>query len=185
MSRTGQKKVAKKYKSKDETQYCIDGVLINEVLDNLSDKVEIIGAKVYVGLGYKKKKLAISNKLKRLGVQSIYANEPNKQAIVVFDATTKATIKRKCREVAREIIADVDKAYFKYLTVRGADGSGKFERTTKDIRPDDTDLRRKMIVLGLTEAEGKVNSLLAVLHAEAYKCKIDTVEVRTFICTKA
>lgn len=169
---------------KDETQFCIDGVLVSEVLEDLSDKVSIIGAKVVVGKGFSKHKVVIPNRLKRWGVQSLQEHEPAQEATLVFDSVSKSTILAKTRQVAHAIGADANKAYFRYLTVGIEGAAGKFVRCTKDMRPHDEDLRKKLVVLGLIEAQGEVKELIAVLHAKPYRCTIETVEVRTIICSR-
>jgi hypothetical protein len=182
--RTGAKKLADEKQGRTVTQYCIDGILVHEVLNQINSDIKIIGAQVMVGKGFSKHKVAISNRLKRLGVSSLRAHLPAQEASVVFDETTKEAIQKNIEGVAKEIGADPDKAYFKYITLDNGTCKGKFERTSKEIKPYDEDLRRKLIVLGLTDADGKVSSLIADLGAKKYECKIHFEEVRTIICSK-
>jgi hypothetical protein len=184
MPRTGSKKTRGVH-AKTETQYCIDGVLVHEILADLSDAVDIIGARVIIGSGIKKKNVVVPAKLKKLGVQSIRQSAPASQITMVFDKVSKSTIMRKVAAVAGAMGVDPEKAYFSYLTVKNSEASGRFTRCKKDLRPDETDLRKKATVLGLTDASGKIAQMLSVLHATPYQCRIDTVEVRTFICTKS
>lgn len=182
--RTGQLKLAKEKAGRDAIQYCIDGVLVKEVLETLPRDIIIIGAKVIVGKGFNKHKVPISNKLKKLGVMSLRENLPAKEATLVFDETNKTTILEKTKAVAEILGAEVEKAYFSYLTLSNKAGSGKFSRVNKDMRPDDTDLRKKLTVLGLDEATGDVQSLVRDLSAEAYQCNIQEVVVRSYTCKK-
>jgi hypothetical protein len=185
MPETGTKKLApKNMKNKTATQYCIDGYLVDEVLGQLNGKTKIIGAKVYLGKSFSKHKCTIPNALKKMGVHSLYEHTPAQEAIMVFDETTVKTIKDKVADVAKYIDADTEKAYFKYITLDNGQAKGKFERTTKEIKPYDEDLRKKLVVLGLTDAEGKVASLISDLGAKKYECKIEFEEVRTIRCAK-
>lgn len=183
--RVGAKKLApKSMKQKVATQFCIDGYLVDEVLNQIPSGVKIIGAKVYLGKSFSKKKCTIPNSLKKLGVQSLYEHVPAQEAIFVFDEIGKSTIKNRIEDVAKYIEADTSKAYFKYITLDNGECKGRFERTTKEIKPYDEDLRKKLVVLGLTDAEGKVTSLIHDLGAKKYECKIQMAEVRTIMCSK-
>ena len=177
------KKAAAK-KGRDATQFCIDGYLIEDVLKQLSDKVSIIGAKVVVGKAFSKKKIAIPNSLKAKGVMALTHNVPSKCAHMVFDRIKGSVILKKVREVAKEIDSDADQAYFQYLTLDNGKGAGKFERTTKEIKPYDEDLRRKLVVLGLVDAQGNVNSLIKSLGAKKYVCHITTEQKRVLMCSQ-
>lgn len=183
MPKTSEKLLAKEKRTKTATQFCIDGVLVDEVLKNLNG-VSIIGAKVYVGKAFSKHKCTIPNSLKKMGVQSMYEHVPAQEAIMVFDNTNKATILEKVAEVCKYIDGDKSKAYFKYLTVSNGESTGKFERCTKEIKPYDEDLRRKLVVLGLTDGDGKISSLIATLGAKKYECQITMEEKRVIICSK-
>jgi hypothetical protein len=184
-ARVGAKKLApKSMKNKTATQFCIDGHLVDEVLKQLPGDVKIIGAKVYVGKSFSKHKCTIPNSLKKMGVQSLYEHIPAQEAMLVFDETNKTHIREKVADVAKYIDGDASKAHFKYLTLDNGAAKGKFERTTKEIKPYDEDLRRKLVVLGLTDAEGKINTLISDLGAKKYECKIQIEEVKTVMCAK-
>ncbi|MHA2047111.1 MAG: hypothetical protein ACW99G_20155 [Candidatus Thorarchaeota archaeon] len=185
MGRTGAKKlVPKSMKNKVATQFCIDGYLVNDVLNQVPGDVTINGAKVYVGKSFSKSKQSIPTSLKKMGVQSLYEHVPAQEAILVFDEVNKKTIKTKVADVCKYIDGDPDKAYFKYIVLDNGESKGKFERCTKEIKPYDEDLRKKLVVLGLTDAEGKVQSLIRDLGAKKYECKIQVEEVRTITCSK-
>ena len=181
-SRTGTKKVAKK--NVDKTQYCIDGVLVDEVLDALPKSVEIIGAQLDINHYSNRKRLPIPNKLKRLGMSMYSQREVDFRGAITFDKTTPQTIKRNMRLICKTIGADPSKVAFKYLTLRTGKSAGKFTRSKKDITPSDNDLRKKTNVLGLTDAQGDVSSLIKAVSAEAYVCNVQTVETRVMICNK-
>jgi hypothetical protein len=183
MGRTGAKKLAKKVV--DKTQYCIDGVLVNEVLDGLPTKgVKIIGATVDINHYSQRKRLPIPNKLKRLGLSLYSQREVDVRAAITFDETTADVIKRNVRLICNALGADPAKATFHYLTLQNGTSAGKFIRTKKDITPSDNDLRKKTNVLGLVDAQGDVASLIRGVSADAYTCNIQTVETRVVICNK-
>lgn len=185
MGATGTKKLPpKNMKTKTATQYCIDGFLVDEVLDNLPTGIKIIGAKVTVGKAFSKHRIVTPNKLKALGVTTLQEHRPAKEAHLVFDECKAKTIRENVKEVARIIDGDATRASFLYLTVTNGKATGKFQKTTKEIRPDETDMRRKLIVLGLTDADGKITSLVSDLSAKKYECRIQMTEVRTIICSK-
>jgi hypothetical protein len=185
MPLAGTKKLApKSMKNKVATQFCIDGFLVNDVLRQIPNDVKIIGAKVYVGKSFSKKKQNIPTSLKKMGVISLYEHIPAQEAILVFDETTKKTILEKVADVCKFIDGDPAKAYVKYITLDNGASVGKFERCTKEIKPYDEDLRKKLVVLGLTDAEGKIQTLIRDLGAKKYECKIQMTEVRTIMCSQ-
>lgn len=184
MPTTGQKK---HYKGNGKTgrtltQFCIDGFLVEEVLKSLPKSITIFGAKVVVGKGFSKHKTKIPNRLRKFGVSQLNIHEPAYEAYLVFDQVAKSTITKCIKQVSEALELDSTGAYFKYLTLSNGKASGKFERTTKEIRPDETDLRRKLTVLGLTDADGRIQSLISTLSAKKYECKIQDTSIRTVIC---
>lgn len=180
---TGTKKVAKK--EVDKTQYCIDGVLIDEVLDSLPKKgITIIGAGIHINHYSNRKRMPIPNKLKRLGVSLLSTRELDVRGAMVFDKTTPVIIKRNVRLACQLLGTTIEKASFEYLTIENGKSTGKFKRTKKDIIPSDNDLRKKTNVLGLIDAQGDVAGLIKSVSADAYKCNIQTIETRVMICTK-
>ncbi len=165
------------------TQFCIDGYLVDEVLKGIPKDVIIFGAKVVVGKGFSKHKTRIPNRLRKFGVTQLNMHEPAYEAFLVFDQVVRSTIVSSIKSVSEALELEVGGAYFKYLTLSNGEGTGKFERVTKEIRPDETDLRKKLTVLGLTDAEGKIQSLIGELSAKKYECKIQEVTTRTVICS--
>jgi hypothetical protein len=178
------KLLAKEKRTKTATQFCIDGYLVDEVLKGLNGGIEIIGAKVFLGKAFSKHKIPIPNALKRMGVQSLREHRPDQEAMLVFDKTNKKSILEKVADVAKYIDTDAANAYFKYITLSNGHATGKFERTTKEIKPYDEDLRRKLTVLGLTDADGKISTLIQQLGAKKFECQISTEERRVIVCSK-
>ncbi len=180
MPRTGTRRLAQ---GRDITQYCIDGYLVDEVLDSLPRDVKIIGAKVRIGQSYSKHKKAVPSRLKKLGVWSLHEHKPAKEAILVFDETTKRIIKANVAKACEAIGETTDKAYFMYITLNTGTTTGKFVHTTKDKNPDDSDLRKKVRVLGLEDTDGNARALITALSAKKYTCRVETQTVRTIVCT--
>lgn len=165
------------------TQFCIDGYLVEEVLGMLPKNIKIFGAKVVVGTGFSKHKTQIPNRLKKFGLQSLRTHIPSYEGDLVFDEVSRKSIKDSIKGVCEALNLKEEKAYFKYITLSNGTANGKFERTTKEIRPDETDMRKKLTVLGLTDAEGKIQGLVADISAKKYHCKIQEVTSRTVICS--
>jgi hypothetical protein len=184
MPKTGPLKIAPKNMRRNELQFCIDGVLIDEVLDLIPKGVTILGASVIVGKGYNKQRVVVPTKLKKLGVQSMRQTLPEQEASIVFDQVKPETIKSNVKVVADLLGTEYASAYFKYMVLSNGSGSGKFERTTKQMNSDDKDLRRKKKVLALTWGQARVQSLLADINAEKYRCSIEEVVIRTVVCSK-
>ncbi len=185
MGKTGTKKLAVDKNNKDRTitQYCIDGYLIDEVLDDLPTGVTVIGAKVLIGAVHQRHKIVVPNRLKRLGVQVIQESVVSQQATLVFDQVSKGTIKSKTKAVGVNIGADPKTAFFKYIVLGIPGATGKFEHCTKEIKPNEADLRKKLRVMGLTDASGKIADLIRQVSAHKYSCTIQFEEVRTIICS--
>lgn len=181
----GQKKVATKERfreQKERNQYCIDAVLVDEVLKSLPNNITIIGARVRVGSPFKREKAIVPNKLRRFGCNYMIHSLPSTEAVITVDQVKPSTITTAIKKVAEYIHADPSKATFKYITLSNGTATGKFERTTKDIRLDEKDLRKKANVLGLKEGQGKITSLIADLHAKNFRCSWEEVTVRIVTC---
>jgi hypothetical protein len=175
------KKLAKR--GRDITQYCIDGYLVDEVLEQIPANVKIIGAKVFVGQSYSKHKKAIPTALRKLGVQSLREHKPALDATLVFDEVNKSAIKTSVKEVCKKLNESPEKAYFMYVTLKNGTSTGKFVHTTKERVATEADLRKKARVLGLEDVDGDAKGLIKALSAKKYVCSISTQEVRTIMCT--
>ena len=89
------KKVPTKYvTSKDKTQFCIDGVYVNEVLAMLPKKgVKIIGCKIRFGMPLRRKKVVIPARLRKLGCNYLQQINPILEGEIVLDNTTPTQIR--------------------------------------------------------------------------------------------
>lgn len=180
----GQQKLAPVNMRKDATQFVIDAFFIDEVLSLIPDGINIIQAEIWLYKRDVDNRLMIPNVLKALGV--IYMRESGmvKSTKLIFDETTKEQIKRNVQKVATALDMPYSKAYFKSIVLSNADGAGKFEHTTKEIRPDDTDLRKKLRVMGLTSGQGKVQALVAAINAKKFRCTVKQEAVRIVMCSR-
>ena len=124
----GRSKLARE--GRDVVQYCIDGYLIDEVLEQVPSEVKIIGARVRVGQSYSKHKRQVPTALRKLGVQSLQEHTPALDAILVFDEVSKSTIKNNVKAVCAKLKESPEKAYFMYLTLKNGVSTGKFVHTT-------------------------------------------------------
>ena len=183
--RLGQRKFAtnERFKNqKDRNQYCIDGVLVKEVLDYIPKDLTIIGARIRVGTPFKRQKSVVPNKLRKYGCTYMVHSLPTTEAEITVDQVSATTIKRAIREVCKGINADPGKATFRYLTLSNGTATGQFTRTTKEMRPDERDLRKKANVLGLKEAQGKISTLIADLGVKNYHCSWEEITTRVVTC---
>lgn len=178
---TGASKVIK-YGGKTGHQFCIDGYLVDEVLKQVPSGIEISGAKVEIGTNLGTRSLPVHNSLKRLGVQKIHESLPNKRAFLVFDHVNKSEISSATKKACEALNLDYKKAQFEYLLLQNKDGSGRFTRVTKEIRPHSEDYRRKLKVLGLTHGSGRVQDLISELGAKKYFCEFREEVVKLAIC---
>jgi hypothetical protein len=182
---TGNKKRAGKEfgEIKNKTQYCIDGVLVDEVLDNLPTGIEIIGCKIRIGTHLMQQKGIVPNNLRKYGCTYMRHSLPSTSAEITLDAVNPKQIKTSVGKVAESIGADPEKAYFQYIVLSNGESAGKFQRTTKEIHPDERDLRKKAVVLGLTDGQGKVQGLIRDIGAKNFKCSWEEVTVRMVTCS--
>ena len=93
-------------------------------------------------------------------------------------------IKKYVKEGCIKSNINPDKAYFKFLLLSNGKGNVVFRLATKEIKPDSTDLRKKLKVLGATEGSGQVQSVIADLNAKKYKCVIKEEPVKFVMCYK-
>lgn len=181
---SGTKKIAPINMRKEEHQFVIDGYLVDEVLKQVPAGLKIIQAYVYAVDHKSTAKIAIPNSLKKLGVSSIYTAGSSKRVTLTFDQTSKENIKNKLDQVCKLLNLDRNRAYFRYVVLSNGEGTVKFEHCTKEIKPDETDLRKKLRVLGATLGTGKVQSVISNLNASKYVCHIKEQPVRFIMCSK-
>lgn len=169
---------------KEEHQFVIDGYLVNEVLSQLPPTIKILGAAVLAYSSAPKHKVVVPNTLRKLGIGVIYERSSIKEIKFSFDANSPEAIRRCVKEGCVKLNIDAAKAYFGYLLLSNGKGNVMFRHCTKEIRPDETDQRKKLRVLGATEGQGQVQSVISDLNAKKYRCVIKEEPVKFVMCYK-
>lgn len=181
----GSKKFAPVDMKKEAYQFVIDGTHIDEVLKQIPSTLKIIGAKLLCVKGTKTSHCIVPNALKKFGVDRMRVREASHEISWVFDETTKSIIKENVEKTIKNQKLDINRVIFSYVVLQNSEAVGKFCRTSKEINPDETDLRKKLHVLGLTSGKGKISTLIQDLGAKKYKCEIKETTARLLICSKA
>lgn len=182
--KTGAKKQAPVNMRNEAHQFVIDGYLVDEVLSQLPPTIQIIQACIRVHKIDSSRKLVVPNALRKLGVGSMWSRGAAIACQIMFDQTSKENIKQKVAAVCKQMGFNRPRAYFKYIVLANAVGTLKFEQCTKEIKPDETDLRKKLRVLGATVGQGQVQNVIATLNAKKYKCVIKEEPVKFVMCYK-
>lgn len=178
------RKIAPINMKKEAIQHVIDGYTVEEVLKQIPEGIKIIQANVKCFLATGKKRMVVPNKIKSYGVQSIWIGTEIKDVVFVFDKISKTALLNNVKEACIELGIDPKKAYFKYITLTNGEANGRFEHCTKEQTPDETDLRKKLRVLGLVSGTGKVQGLVADLHAKKFHCVIKEEPVKFVMCKR-
>lgn len=180
----GAKRLAPINMRKEEYQFVIDGTLVDEVLSKIPNGMNIIGAQVYTTHREKSSKIMVPNALKKYGVSHIYKQGSASRTSLIFDKISKQGIKEKVSYVCKSMNSEYQRAYFKYIVLSNGKGTVKFQFCTKEITPDETDLRKKLKVLGAIMGQEQVQSVISDLHATKYKCVIRQEPVKLIMCSK-
>ena len=180
----GSKKIAPVNMRKNATQFIIDGYTVEEVLKQIPDGIKILGAKIECYKSGASRKIHISNALRKLGVTYIREFNDGKNIVLNFDETTPSRIKQNVKLACNLENLSYEKAIFKTLLIGNNEATGLFHHCTKEVRPDDTDLRKKMRVLGLISGQGKVHSLIQDIGAKKFHCSFKEETVRIMVCER-
>ena len=180
----GAKRLAPVNMRKEEYQFVIDGTLVDEVLSHIPAGMNIVGAQVYTTKREKSSKIVIPNALKKYGVTHIHKQGSATRTSMIFDKISRQGIKEKVHHVCKAVGSDYQGAYFKYIVLSNGKGTVKFQFCTKEITPDETDLRKKLKVLGAIMGQEQVQSVIQDLHASKYKCVIRQEPVKLVMCSK-
>jgi HrpA-like RNA helicase len=178
----GRKKIAPINMKKEEHQFVIDAYLVDEVLSQIPADIKIIQACIYCIKREKNHRIIVSNALRKEGCSSAYLQGECVRYQLIFDQTTKSVIRSKYEKICELTGADRRYSYFRYLVLANKNGNVKFEHTTKEIKPDETDLRKKLRVLGATTGSGQVQSVISDLNAKKYRCSIKEEPVKFVMC---
>lgn len=183
------KQAPKNLKDKKEAiQHCIDGYFVEEILKGIPAGIKIVGCQIRFGMPMRRKKIVVPKKLREVGTWSIYQIQPTLEAQINLDNVSKTQIRNSVKVVADYCGCDPELAQFDYITLSNGQGTGKFMKTTKEMEArgeDAADLRKKLKVLGLTDAEGRIQSLIADVNAGAYRCDFqDEIVKRVSVCRR-
>lgn len=168
-------------KKRDAIQHCIDGVMVSDVLKSVPNGIKIIGCRIRFGYPIKRKKIVVPREIAKAGCNYLQQIMAGLEAEVTLDETTPTQIRKSCKVVAEYIGADPDLASFRYITLSNGQGTGKFVACTKEMTargPDAADLRKKLKVMGLEDAQGRIQSLIADIHAGGFRCNFQEVTVK-------
>lgn len=180
----GAKRIAPINMRKNEHQFVIDGFLIEEVLKQIPSNIKILQAYVCLIKRGVEKRMVVSNHLRKLGVTTINQIDYTNKATLIFDEITREIIINNVKKVCQELNFDYEKAYFGYIVLSNGEATGKFTHTTKEVHPDERDLRKKLRVLGLVLGSGKVQSLVTDLGAKKFTCSIKEEIVKMVMCSR-
>lgn len=164
-------------------QHCIDGYYVEEVLKSIPNGITIIGCRIRFGYPLKRKKAVIPRALREVGCNYLQRIESGLEAEITHDQVGKGQIRASVKRVAEYIGSDPEAASFRYIVLSNGTSNGRFVATTKEMEPkgeDAADLRKKLRVLGLETADGKVQGLIADLGkmTGAYRCDFENEIIR-------
>lgn len=183
-SSSGTKRIAPIDMRKEEHQFVIDGYLVDEVLSQIPPILKILGGNVTIMNKEKNGKIVVPNIVRKLGVTSMYRTGSMQAASIVFDQISKEAIKNNVSLACKTLNMDRSRAYFRSILLSNGAGTVRFKHVTKEIKPDETDLRKKLRVMGATLGHGKVQSVISSLNAKKYKCVIKEEPVKFVMCYK-
>jgi len=178
------KKAVAGLKPKEMVQYCIDAYLFGDVMKSVPKSISIESVSFELGSSYKlRRRAAISNKMRKLGITSCRQTVPSIEYGVRIDGVGREALKKMAKELSKETNEDMDFARVSRLTLSYKESEATFNRTAKATKPDETDLRKKLKLLGLVSSEGNVVELIRELSASKYSCKFQRVFSDTIICS--
>ena len=179
------KKIAPIDMRKEEIQHVIDGYLVQEVLKQIPPEIKILGGIIKISLINKKKRMIVPNILKQCGVQSIWVGDGAKDVVITFDEISRNALIKNVKLACSRLNMPFERAYFSSLLLSNGQGNGRFEHCTKEQTPDETDLRKKLRVLGLVSGKDRVQSLIADIHAKKFRCMIKEEPAKFIMCERA
>lgn len=170
--------------TKELTQYCIDAYLFDEVMNLIPQEIKIQNIQLEAGTTFGKRKVIVPNHLKSLGVS--YMREPygQKEIYFNFEGISRAAIKKNVIEACSKLGLSRAMVKVRSIVLLYDGAEAYFVRTKKSIKPDETDLRKKLTVLGVVSGAGQMSKLYEKLSVKQYSCKFETVETRIVRCAK-
>lgn len=166
-------------------QYCIDACMFDETLAEIpaSVKIKKLWWKVGDPFGTKRRN-EVSNKLKQLGVY--YRSVPSvaKELNGCFEDLPRPTMKENLDKICELEGLDRQRVRVQRILLTYEDVEADFRRIRKQIKPDKTDQRKKLTVLGLEQNSGPIAKLIKQMSLGKYSCKVENVTVKRVVCNK-
>lgn len=172
-----------KLKPQVYVQYFIDANYVFETLRKISAEIGIKRLICRnVGLAARKR-MILTNSLKRHGVTYAYEAPAIKEYGFNFMDMTKGEIERNIRLIAKEGRFNPDRVIVRQITLNLGDCTAIFSRTRKKFNSKD---KGSYWMLGLDSSEGNIAELLRVLNAKKTQCTFitETIHKRKMICNE-
>lgn len=180
------KNAVKGLKPKTMVQYCADVCYFNETLRAVPRSIKIESISFTMGnLMLKRKRKAVPNDLKRLGVTSSRETLNSTEHLVRMQGiSSRKSLVDTARKLSGKLDEDLGWARVQRMELSYMGAKATFSKTTKAIHPDDSDMRRKLKVLGLTNSEGNIAPLIKELSAKKYSCTFQRTFSDHIICSE-
>jgi len=169
------------------SQYCLEPLPVSKFIQSLPKSIDIYSMKwrgTYIGI---KKKLALAEYLKEMGVFSAISVPETVDVIGHFRAgQSKEAMVKHIERIAKSY--NISDAKFRVVGVQLMDknktSSLTFRRMFKQIKlPNDR--RRKKVVLGMINGDGSnYHDMLAVLAAKKVTCTLAKTEKTIVMCSE-
>jgi len=170
-------------------QYCIDAVNFPDVIKAIPKEIDIISMRIRIGNPFGRSKLNVNTAMRKLGI--LYRTIPKpecKEVLVKFEGMTRPQMIANLKKICENESLDYDKAKVRSMIVTHAGVTAHFKEIKKEIRPDNTDQRRKLNVLGLDITEkmkdGHIAKLIRAMSLARYSCNMEKIEVYRIMCSK-
>jgi hypothetical protein len=174
-----------KRKDKRMIQYCIDAVHFTEVLNRIPSEVTINKLLFEIGNPLGKLREDPGVKLKALGVNYIRRPHDRKEYNGSFEGISRSKMTQNVKEICKEVNVLISDVRVVGLHIEHKDVKAYFKRVKKDIRPDTTDQRKKLTLLGMESYEGeKISGLIAALSLDKYSCVYTPIDGIRIVCAK-
>jgi hypothetical protein len=169
------------------SQFCLEPIPVGKFIESLPKKIDIyeIGWEgIYRGI---RKKLAIAEYIKKMGVLSARTSPETCEVVGTFKVgQSKASMIQAISKIAKSYHIPEAKFYVKRVTLvdNKKTSSLTFRRMYKQIRlPNDK--RHKKIVLGMVSGDGSdYHTLLANLSATKITCTFAKTEKTIVMCSE-
>jgi hypothetical protein len=166
------------------SQYCLDVQPVTKFIESLPKSISIKHMRwcgYYRGL---RKKLAIAEYLKEMGVHSARTTPEHSEIVGIFSDIGNSKMITNIKRIAKSYNIPEARFHIQTVQLKNKVAEASFKRQFKQIRlPNDK--RRKKIVLGLVTSSGRESiPLLAKLSAKKITCNLAKVEKTIVMCSE-